>query len=180
MSLRDTSPGHSDPVPTPSLRITGNFQCPLCSLPHQAAPGGRAGQGTRARSHLSPDHGRMLHPGGFALALPPSLLGQQRIPRAWGQESLTQCPRSLSRCRFPGGSSWEWALSKHHWSGSQVPGPGCTPGDTKPFTGAAPVPTPVPQYKNPSPGGQAGLGMGRRGGGRGGSSHGEQHEAGGA
>lgn len=25
MSLRDTSPGHSDPVPTPSLRITGNF-----------------------------------------------------------------------------------------------------------------------------------------------------------
>uniref|UniRef100_A0A8C0UEP7 Surfactant protein C n=2 Tax=Cyanistes caeruleus TaxID=156563 RepID=A0A8C0UEP7_CYACU len=76
--------------------------------------------------------------------------GQQRSPQAWGQGSLTQCPRSSSSSRFPGGSSWEWALSKHGWSGSHARAR-LHPGATKPSQGPLLSPPQCPSIKLPVP-----------------------------
>ncbi|XP_050838718.1 pulmonary surfactant-associated protein C [Serinus canaria] len=141
------SPRHGDPVPTLSPWITGNLSCPVCfpchikqlQVPKLAKghePALTLGTATAGCSTLE----GLLWPCHLAP-------GQQRSPRAWGQGSLTQCPRSLLSCWFPGGSSWEWVLSKHQWSGSHARA-WLHPGATKPFKGSPPQ---CPSIKFPVP-----------------------------
>ncbi|XP_063276057.1 pulmonary surfactant-associated protein C [Prinia subflava] len=92
-------------------------------------------------------HGRMLHPAGFALALPPRCWAAEKSP-CLGTRALDPVPPEPLELRFPGVSSWEWALSKHPWSG-HMPGPGRTPGPPNPSQGPLLSPPQGPSIKLP-------------------------------
>lgn len=146
--LRDTSPGHGDPVATPSLRITGNLSRPVCSLPHQAAPGARGGAGTRARSRLGCGHGPMLHPGGFALALPPRCWAAQKSP-CLGTRVLDPVASEALERQVPRGIQLGVGAQQTSVEWGHMPGPACTPGPPNLSQGPLLSPPQCPSIKFP-------------------------------
>lgn len=97
--LQSTQPGHGPgtrphpvvtPLPPQPRSLWESFDVPFALCPPQAAPGARAGEGTRAASQVSPWlqplldappwRAALTHAGGFALAPTPRFWAAERPP----------------------------------------------------------------------------------------------------